>query len=187
MTLRTDDHDRGAAGLEYVYPVVSRRAEGVSVGINLNPNQACNWRCVYCQVPGLVRGKAPDIDLARLGEELRGFRGGIARGFWLERNVPEGSRRLSDVAFSGDGEPTSSPVFAEAVALARGVLEELGLAESLREVMLDRAEAGLAARLVLAPHVDLRRGILADQHRRESRHDPSRGLQLCGAVADLRA
>jgi wyosine [tRNA(Phe)-imidazoG37] synthetase (radical SAM superfamily) len=54
--LTVADHDRGSAGLTYVYPVVSRRAGGVSVGINLNVNNACNWRCIYCQVPGLTRG-----------------------------------------------------------------------------------------------------------------------------------
>ena len=42
--LRVDDHDRDSAGLTYVYPVISRRAGGVSVGINLNPNNACNWQ-----------------------------------------------------------------------------------------------------------------------------------------------
>ncbi|MEQ1895487.1 MAG: radical SAM protein, partial [Planctomycetota bacterium] len=36
MTLGPENHDRAAAGLEYVYPVVSRRAGGVSLGINLN-------------------------------------------------------------------------------------------------------------------------------------------------------
>ena len=61
--LTVTDHDRDVAGLTYVYPVVSRRAGGVSVGINLNPNNACNWRCVYCQVPDLVRGAAPVIDV----------------------------------------------------------------------------------------------------------------------------
>ena len=65
------NHDRDAAGLTYVYPVVSRRAGGVSVGINLNPNNACNWRCVYCQVPHLVRGAAPPIDEDQLEAELR--------------------------------------------------------------------------------------------------------------------
>ena len=88
MSLGVEDHDRGAAGLEYVYPVVSRRARGVSVGVNLNPNDACNWRCVYCQVPGLVRGAAPEIDLARLEHELRGLLLEIARGDWLAR-LPE--------------------------------------------------------------------------------------------------
>jgi wyosine [tRNA(Phe)-imidazoG37] synthetase (radical SAM superfamily) len=136
MTLGPEDHDRAAAGLSYVYPVVSRRAEGVSVGINLNPNNACNWRCVYCQVPGLVRGKAPAIDLARLGRELAGLLGEIVRGDWLARHAPEGARRLNDVAFSGNGEPTSSPQFREAVALARSTLAELGLLGRIKLVLI---------------------------------------------------
>ncbi|MCZ7653212.1 MAG: hypothetical protein M5R42_01445 [Rhodocyclaceae bacterium] len=36
----TDPHSRDSAGLTYVYPVVSRRAGGVSIGINPNPNNA---------------------------------------------------------------------------------------------------------------------------------------------------
>ncbi|HAN56230.1 MAG TPA: radical SAM protein, partial [Betaproteobacteria bacterium] len=72
-TLTTTDHARDAVGMTYVYPVISRRAGGVSVGINLNPNNACNWRCVYCQVPNLVRGTAPVIDLALLEHELTDF------------------------------------------------------------------------------------------------------------------
>ncbi len=60
MKLSPGNHDRDVAGLTYVYPVVSRRAGGVSVGINLSPDNACNWQCVYCQVPDLVRGKAPE-------------------------------------------------------------------------------------------------------------------------------
>ena len=58
--LTVTDHSRDSAGMTYVYPVVSRRAGGVSVGINLNPNNACNWACVYCQVPDLARGTAPE-------------------------------------------------------------------------------------------------------------------------------
>src|SRR5258706_11378459 len=111
MSLTTDNHDRDSAGMTYVYPVVSRRAGGVSVGINLNPNNACNWRCVYCQVPGLVFGNAPAIDLALLETELRGFLQEALHGDWMERCVPEEARRLSDVAFSGNGEPTSSRQF----------------------------------------------------------------------------
>ncbi|MCZ7653281.1 MAG: hypothetical protein M5R42_01880 [Rhodocyclaceae bacterium] len=67
--LDVTDHSRDSAGLTYVYPVVSRRAGGVSIGINLNPNNACNWRCIYCQVPDLKRGAAPLIDLDRLEGE----------------------------------------------------------------------------------------------------------------------
>ena len=62
--LTIEDHRRDSAGLRYVYPVISRRAGGVSVGINLNVNNACNWACVYCQVDNLTRGGPPPI-LAR--------------------------------------------------------------------------------------------------------------------------
>jgi wyosine [tRNA(Phe)-imidazoG37] synthetase (radical SAM superfamily) len=136
VTLGPEEHARDAAGLVYVYPVVSRRAGGVSVGINLNPNNACNWRCVYCQVPGLVRGKAPRIELELLERELRELLGAIERGGWLERNAPAGARRLNDVAFSGNGEPTSSPQFAAAVARARAVLAELGLLGRVKLVLI---------------------------------------------------
>src|SRR5215831_15021835 len=116
MRLTEKDHDRDSAGLEYVYPVVSRRAGGVSVGINLNPNNACNWRCIYCQVPDLVFGSAPEIDVARLEGELDAFLGRALAPGWMEENVPAGSRELRDVAISGNGEPTSSRQFAEVVA-----------------------------------------------------------------------
>ena len=121
LTVR--NHDRDLAGLTYVYPVLSRRAGGVSVGINLNPNNACNWHCVYCQVPDLVRGKAPEIDLAQLEDELRGFLGDLVHGDWMARFVPEGLRVIRDIAFSGNGEPTSAPEFAAAVDAVIEILE----------------------------------------------------------------
>jgi wyosine [tRNA(Phe)-imidazoG37] synthetase (radical SAM superfamily) len=122
--------------MTYVYPVVSRRARGLSIGINLNPNNACNWRCVYCQVPNLVLGKAPPIDLALLGAELREMLESVVRGDYLERAVPPEARRLNDVAFSGNGEPTSSPAFGEAVDLVLTVLGEFGLLGKLRIVVI---------------------------------------------------
>ena len=115
--LSVSDHNRDAAGLLYVYPVVSRRAGGVSVGINLNPNNACNWACVYCQVPNLTRGGPPPIDLDRLKREFTGFLGQILDGDYLARHVPEASRRLADVAFSGNGEPTAAVEFEAAVRI----------------------------------------------------------------------
>lgn len=127
-TLTIRNHDRDLAGLTYVYPVLSRRAGGVSVGINLNPNNACNWHCAYCQVPNLVRGKAPEIDLARLEDELHGFLGDLVHGDWMARFVPEGLRVIRDIAFSGNGEPTSARVFPEAVALAARLRQAFGLA-----------------------------------------------------------
>ncbi|MDD5297890.1 MAG: radical SAM protein [Rhodocyclaceae bacterium] len=125
--LAINDHSRDAAGLLYVYPVVSRRAGGVSVGINLNPNNACNWHCLYCQVPDLVRGTAPPIDLGRLETELRGFLGELLHGDFMRLRVPEGMRRIVDLAFSGNGEPTSAREFPEAVARVALVMREMNL------------------------------------------------------------
>ncbi|MEZ5614315.1 MAG: radical SAM protein [Rhodocyclaceae bacterium] len=125
--LGVSDHSRDSAGLTYVYPVVSRRAGGVSIGINLNPNNACNWRCIYCQVPDLRRGASPSIDLALLERELRGFIDDLLHGDFMRKHVPEGSRKITDVAFSGNGEPTSAREFPEAVALVGRVLRDAGL------------------------------------------------------------
>jgi len=120
VTLDTRDHDRGSAGLEYVYYVVSRRARGVSVGVNLNPNNACNWRCVYCQVPGLTAGRAPAIDVPRVERELAQVLARVAAPSWLEANAPEGARRVADIAIAGNGEPTSARELGEVLeALAR--------------------------------------------------------------------
>ena len=71
--LSTHDHNRFQKGYQYVYPVVSRRAGGLSLGINLNTNNACNWRCIYCQVPDLVRGTPPAVDIELLERELGSF------------------------------------------------------------------------------------------------------------------
>ncbi|MDR1935968.1 MAG: radical SAM protein [Candidatus Accumulibacter sp.] len=121
------DHSRDSAGMKYVYPVVSRRAGGVSIGINLNVNNACNWACIYCQVPGLKRGGPPPVDLARLEAELRDFLRGAVSGDFLERNAPPGFRQLVDLAFSGNGEPTSAREFPQAVDVAGRLLKEFGL------------------------------------------------------------
>ena len=118
--LSTTDHSRDSAGLRYVYPVVSRRAGGVSIGINLNPNNACNWRCIYCQVPDLTRGTAPLVDLASLDKELRGFLHELQHGDFMQR-VPPGARRINDIALSGNGEPTSAQEFNDVIELIAGL------------------------------------------------------------------
>jgi len=114
--LTVNDHDRDRAGLTYIYPVLSRRSKGLSVGINLNPNNACNWRCIYCQVPGLVRGSAPVTDLQLLEQELKTFLTSVIKGdFYDIYQVPGEQRHIRDIAISGNGEPTSSPVFDRAI------------------------------------------------------------------------
>ena len=113
--LNAIDHSRDSAGLTYVYPVVSRRAGGVSIGINLNPNNACNWRCIYCQVPNLTRGTAPRIDLSKLRNELHFFLNELINGEFMLKYVPEEVRVIRDIALSGNGEPTSAKEFDQVI------------------------------------------------------------------------
>jgi len=136
INLSVTDHDRNSAALRYVYPVVSRRAGGISVGINLNPNNACNWRCIYCQVPDLTRGSAPPIDLALLENELRGFLNELLHGNFMQNRVPEGMRRINDIALSGNGEPTSAAEFAQVIELIGRVRSETGLPGAVKTVLI---------------------------------------------------
>lgn len=142
-SLSTQDHARDAAGLRYVYPVLSRRAGGVSIGINLNTNNACNWACEYCQVPGLTRGGPEPIDLARLKTEFEQFLEAIFYGRFLIDRVPEGQRRVVDVAFSGNGEPTAAPEFGEALALVEDALKRIPEASNLKCVVISNGSHAL--------------------------------------------
>jgi wyosine [tRNA(Phe)-imidazoG37] synthetase (radical SAM superfamily) len=152
--LQVVDHSRDSAGCVYVYPVVSRRAGGVSVGINLNPNNACNWRCVYCQVPDLKRGGAPELDLDLMESELRQLLHDIVHGDFMQERVPPEARRLNDVAFSGNGEPTSSLQFLACVERVAAVLKDFDLVGKIKLVLisngsqLDRAQVQAALALM---------------------------------------
>lgn len=151
--LTATDHSRDSAGLTYVYPVLSRRAGGVSIGINLNPNNACNWHCVYCQVPNLVRGEAPPIDPNRFEAELRSVLGEVADGRFFERyQVPEALRTIRDIAISGNGEPTSCRELGRVIEIIAAICRECGLVGGLKRVLISngslmqRPETQLALR-----------------------------------------
>lgn len=130
--LTVTDHRRDYSGFRYAYPVVSRRVGGVSVGINLNPNNACNWACIYCQVPDLTRGGPPPIDLGQMQAELEALLGDVVHGDFMQREVPEGARQLMDVAFSGNGEPTSAAEFPAAVAIVVATMHRFNLLPATR-------------------------------------------------------
>jgi len=134
--LTTENHDRDLRGYKYVYPVVSRRAGGLSVGINLNTNNACNWRCIYCQVPNLVRGAPLPVSLPDLKFELTSFLQKILVGNYLSEEIPEEMRRLNDIAFSGNGEPTSSPNFSDVVELVAQARSDLSVDASVKTVLI---------------------------------------------------
>lgn len=124
-------HSRSWRDYRYVYPVISRRSRGLSIGINLNPDAACNFDCVYCSVDRRTPRHVPPVDLDILGQELDEMLSDAASGLLFRsapfQDVPQGLRRLNDVAFSGDGEPTTSPAFSSACRLAAGQLQIHGL------------------------------------------------------------
>ena len=115
------NHDRRIFKSKYIYPVVSRRADGLSIGVNLNTNSACNWQCIYCEVPNLKRGKPEPIDLALLKEELIYWLNQVINKDFLDKHTEPGTL-LRDIAFSGNGEPTAAKEFGAAVKI---VMEQI--------------------------------------------------------------
>lgn len=136
-------HPRNWRDFWLCYPVISRRSRGLSLGVNLNPDRVCNFDCLYCEVdrrdfrPG--KGKLPlppknaprpQPDLDEIGYELGQLLAMTRSGaIWQEPEfapvAPE-LRRLNDIAFSGDGEPTTYPRFPEAVRVALESRAEAG-------------------------------------------------------------
>jgi wyosine [tRNA(Phe)-imidazoG37] synthetase (radical SAM superfamily) len=126
--LSVTNHNRNITGLTYVYPVLSRRAGGLSIGVNFNINHACNWRCIYCQVPDLKLGTAPEIDLDLLAKELRLFLEDVLHSDFYDRmNVATEQRVIKDIAIAGNGEPTSLANFDVAVSVIGDIATELGV------------------------------------------------------------
>ena len=134
--LTVQDHNRDVSHLRYVYTVVSRRAQGVSIGINLNINNACNWHCVYCQVPNLTRGTPPPIDLALLAEELDFLLNDILHGDFMQRYVAKNDRHLKDIAFAGNGEPTSAKEFPQVLAIVEQALHKFDLLGKIKVCLI---------------------------------------------------
>jgi hypothetical protein len=125
------DHRRAFADNRYVYAVVSRRSRGLSIGVNLNPDKVCNFDCVYCQVDRTTPGAGRDVDVPLLCAELEAALDLAASGeiFATERfrAAPPALRRLNDIAFAGDGEPTTCPEFPRAVEEAAAIKRRRGL------------------------------------------------------------
>ncbi|HJV37573.1 MAG TPA: hypothetical protein VJ528_01940, partial [Geothrix sp.] len=125
------DHRRVWRDFDYCYPVISRRSRGVSLGVNLNPDKVCNFDCVYCEVDRLTPAKRKDLDLDLLDKEL-GLLLDLATSGEIYDIPPFDSarpeqRRLNDIAFSGDGEPTTAREFAEVVTRVASLKKQRGL------------------------------------------------------------
>ena len=158
------DHARTYQDFTYVYPVVSRRSRGLSIGVNLNPDKQCNFDCVYCEVDRTTPGRAREVRLDQVRDELRwlidhALSGGLGREPKFSDTPPEVARIVRDVAFSGDGEPTMVSNFDVCVEVVADVLREKGLSET--KIVLITDSAGL-------DKASVRRGLaLMDAHHGE--------------------
>lgn len=112
-------HPRRYEQNKFVYPVVSRRSRGISIGVNLNPDKVCNFDCIYCQVDRRSESETRFVELDRLLAEIDQMLSFVTSGEIYEdprfANLPENLKRLNDIAFSGDGEPTTFKNFDEII------------------------------------------------------------------------
>ena len=124
-------HERLFETNRFVYPVLSRRAGGISVGVNLNPDKVCNFDCIYCQVDRVRQSETRFVQTGALLEELDRTLSLVNSGdiYRTEkfRDTPAAMRRLCDVAFSGDGEPTTYKNFDRLMADCAEVKRRHGL------------------------------------------------------------
>ena len=113
-------HERSFETNRFVYPVLSRRSGGISLGVNLNPDKICNFDCIYCQVDRTRQSETRFVDMTGLLEELDRTLSFITSGgiYGTDkfRSIPAPLRRLNDIAFSGDGEPTTYTNFDEIIS-----------------------------------------------------------------------
>lgn len=101
VKLDVASHPRLSEYNRHVYPVVSRRAKGLSLGVNLNPDRICNFNCVYCQVDRTTPLPKMKLDPAQITEELEEFLTELKANDGLYQGHP-----LKDICIAGDGEPT---------------------------------------------------------------------------------
>lgn len=140
-TLHTQ-HSRRFEENRFVYPVLSRRSAGISVGVNLNPDKVCNFDCIYCQVDRTTQSETRFVGTAQLLEELEGTLKLAASGELFElpkfKDTPPQFRRLNDIAFSGDGEPTTYRNFDEIIGACADLKRRLGL-DAVKMVLITNA------------------------------------------------
>ena len=112
-------HQRNFDANRFVYPVLSRRSGGLSIGVNLNPDKVCNFDCNYCQVDSTKNSETGFVDMEDVLAELEAVWELVVSGeIWMTEKfsqTPSALQRLNDIAFSGDGEPTTYRNFDEII------------------------------------------------------------------------
>jgi wyosine [tRNA(Phe)-imidazoG37] synthetase (radical SAM superfamily) len=113
------DRERDFLGNRFVYAVISSRAGGLSLGVNVNPDKKCNFDCSYCEVDRRVVSREIKLDVEAMAAELHKTIAMIQSGKFVQlpsyQSLPSELLRLRQVALSGDGEPTLAANFFESV------------------------------------------------------------------------
>lgn len=125
------DHSRIWKDNTWVYPVISRRAGGLSVGVNLNPDHHCSFSCAYCQSGPQEGHKRIPVDIDAVERELRTFLDFYESGEFIHcetfANVPPEKKFLKDICLSGDGESTLVKEFPEVCQRMRQIQKDYAL------------------------------------------------------------
>lgn len=125
--LSTTHHPRESSLGQWIYPVISRRAGGLSLGLNLNLDKNCSFACPYCQVDRRIPSPADPPPALGLLKELDQF---------LQDYEAQGQyqgHQLKDISIAGDGEPT---LYKELPQLLEGLIKRRSLSESSYKMVL---------------------------------------------------
>lgn len=103
-----------------VYPVYSRRSNGLSIGVNLYPDKKfCTFNCPYCEVFPFASNAVFSLD--QMEDDLK-----EAIASAQEQNI-----QIKDICFSGNGEPTISPAFTCALEKAENIRKKFSPSSEL--------------------------------------------------------
>jgi len=94
----------------FVYLLLSARAGGMTIGVDLEPDKECNPSCTQCDIHRVGRLLEPRLDVQGMADELTRtlalFRGGRVRELPNYRLVPDQLLHLRHVSLVGESEPT---------------------------------------------------------------------------------
>lgn len=114
------NYARDFLGNKLVYAIISERAGGILIGVNMNPDAFCNFNCVYCDIPHNPHAPRRKVNLRILSTELKQLlencKRGELRSLPTFAQVPEELLSVKAIALSGEGEPSLCPNFAEVVS-----------------------------------------------------------------------
>ncbi len=130
------EHRRDREAGRVVYPVISRRSGGLSLGINLFPDaKLCSFDCPYCEVFPIAPGM-PGFSIVELESELGAFLDSYDQG-----PAPE---PLRDICLSGNGEPCLSPHLGGVLDLLARFRGDLPLRLGRPEIVLISNSSGFS-------------------------------------------